>query len=132
MGAAHWNTYDQVRLRLVNRFFSSGRDPGAHAGVVHWYKLSTIATHHAAWRRDRHKHTKMKTAPDVLHIEHLHPEIEEPRTAKWKNMLTEMAQLTTALQQARQEIGYLTAERDELVHALRTWAAPEPVSADRI
>jgi len=60
--------------------------------------------------------------PTTLRIAHLHP---EPRTfdkdARLRLLDDQVRALRQALDEARTEIGLLTAERDELVDALRTW-----------
>lgn len=61
--------------------------------------------------------------PTTLRIAHLHPEPRTFDTNKRLRLLDDQVRaLREALDQARSEIDLLTAERDELVDALRTWA----------
>lgn len=57
----------------------------------------------------------------ILHINDLHSS-EKDHGQTWSQMLKEIAHLKKSLAAARQEISFLTAERDELVTAVRAWA----------
>jgi len=57
----------------------------------------------------------------VLHINDLHSS-ENDHGQTWSQMLKEITCLKKSLAAAREEISFLTAERDELVTAVRAWA----------
>jgi len=71
----------------------------------------------------------MKALSNTLYIEHLHP---EPRNVAGVvgrlNLLAEVQRLKRSLETAKQEIQFLSSERDELVRALRTWAGDAPTT----
>jgi len=57
----------------------------------------------------------------LLHINDLHP-ADTARGPQWSELLQELARLKKSLAAAHMENQMLTAERDELVTALRSWA----------
>lgn len=72
----------------------------------------------------------MPTPATLLHIDRLHPEPRNmQRTLRWLDMLAEVKRLQGSLETAREEIRFLTSERDALVQALRSWARPEEEAA---
>lgn len=64
----------------------------------------------------------------ILHINELHPKAAGPGM-QWSQLLQEVARLKKSLAAAQEEIILLTAERDELVAALRSWAS-DPTMGD--
>jgi chromosome segregation ATPase len=76
------------------------------------------------------QHEAMDSSSKILHLERLHPE-ERMSDAQVRSteLLAEMDRLRNTLQRAKEEIDLLIMERDELVEALRSWAAaPRGVS----
>jgi hypothetical protein len=71
----------------------------------------------------------MNVLPNTLHIDRLHPELRYSGGFPGRlNLLAELLQLKRSLEGAKQEILFLTAERDELVRALRSWAGDAPAA----